>query len=75
VAATSGDRRGDDEKREQCDDRQISEVSGVDEPVVVNADRDPLHHLPRCQTRLELLLDLGAERGTHAGEPLAPGLR
>ena len=32
----------DDEEREQRDDRQVGEIAGVDEPVVVDADRDAL---------------------------------
>ena len=70
-----GHGRGDDEEGEERDNRQISEVAGVDEAVVVDADGDPLHHLPRRQPRRQLLLDLRAEGGAHAGVPLAAGLR
>ena len=41
------DRRGEDEEGEQRQQRQISEVAGVDEAVVVDADGDPLDHFPR----------------------------
>ena len=39
LAEQMRDRGGDDEEGEQRDDRQISEVAGVDEAVVVDADR------------------------------------
>ena len=40
------DRGGEDEEGEQREHRQISEVAGVDEAVVIDADRDPLDDLP-----------------------------
>src|SRR5207342_1262864 len=70
-------RRGgsDDEEWKERDDCQISEIAGVNEAVVIDADHDPLDHLPRSDSRLQLLLDLGAEGGPQAGKPLAPGFR
>ncbi len=41
------DGRGDDEEGKQRDDREIGEIAGVDEAVVVDADRDALNHFPR----------------------------
>ena len=47
LAEQMGDRGGEDEEREQRQQRQIGEVAGVDEAVVIDADRDPLDHFPR----------------------------
>ena len=46
LAEQMRDGGGDDEEREQRDDRQISEVAGVDEAVVIDADGDALDHFP-----------------------------
>ena len=46
-------RRGDDEEREQRHQREIGEVAGVDEAVVVDADRDALDHLERGAAGLD----------------------
>ena len=42
LAEQPRDRGGEDEEREERQQRQIGEVAGVDEAVVVDADRDPL---------------------------------
>ena len=68
-------RGGENEEGEQGQYRQISEVTGVDEAVVVDADRDPLHDFPGRDLGLELLLDLRAEGRAHACKPFAPGFR
>jgi hypothetical protein len=63
------------EEGEERDDRKVSEVAGVDEAVVVNADRDPLDDLPRGQARLELFFDVGPKGRAHRREALAPFFR
>jgi len=66
---------GDDEEGKQRCHRQEGEVPGVDEAVVVDADRDPLDDLERAGARLQLGDDLMAERRFKGCEPLAPGFR
>jgi len=61
------DRRRQDEEGKECEDRQIGKVACVDEPVVVNADRDPLDDFPDRHLGLQLLLNLRAEGRAHAG--------
>ena len=67
-------RGGDDDEGEERKQRQISEVAGMDEAVRIDADRDPLDHLP----------GVGAVAGSAPGScpdapwpwrALAPGFR
>ena len=46
LAEQMRDRGGEDEEGKQREDRQIGEIAGVDEAVVIDADRDPLDHFP-----------------------------
>jgi hypothetical protein len=67
-------RRCDNEEREKRQEREVSEVAGMDETVVINADGDALDDLPDVDTVPELLRDVLAESGAHARKPLAPFL-
>ena len=61
----------EDEEGEEREQRQISEVAGVDEAVVVDADGHRLMHFQRIFVRLQLLRDVAPEGGAHARELLA----
>ena len=46
LAENLGKCRREDEKGKEGQERQKREVSSVDEPIIVYADRDPLDHFP-----------------------------
>ena len=52
LAEEAGDGRGEDEERKQRQQRQIGKIAGVDEAVVVDADRDPLDDVQRLDFAL-----------------------
>jgi predicted nuclease of predicted toxin-antitoxin system len=58
----------------QRQDGEVGEIACVNEPVVVDADRDALGDFERVGARLHPFA-LTAEIGARPGEPLAPRLR
>jgi hypothetical protein len=63
--------RRKDEEGKQGKKRKKREVAGMDEPVIVDADRHPLDHLPPVRAMLQLLRDVAAEGSAHARQLLA----
>ena len=63
--------RGKDEEGKESEKRKKGEVAGMDEPVIVDADRHPLDHLPPVRAMLQFLGDVAAEGSAHARQLLA----
>ncbi len=63
--------RGKDEEGKEGKKRKKREVAGMDEPVIIDADRHPLDHLPPMRAMLQLLRDVAAEGSAHARQLLA----
>ena len=75
LAEDIGDRGGEDEEGEQREHRQEGQIAGVDEAVVVDADRDALEHFPRVGARgFSFSTDLVAERRLACSPDACAGL-
>ena len=75
LAEQAGDRRGDDDEGEERQKREIGEVAGVDEAVIIDADGDPLDHFERIFAGLDPAGASCPKRAFVLSEPLAPGFR
>ena len=72
---TNGESSSDNEEREERKQRQVGEISGVNEAVVIDANANPLDDLPRVDAVLKLDCDVTPKGGAHARKLLTPLFR
>src|SRR3546814_6616083 len=66
-------RGGDDDEGKEGQESEVGEIAGMDETVIIDADRDPLHHLEGVAAGFHPL-PVTADLRPRAGAPLAPFL-